>query len=217
MATAFHVRDALRYGVHATRTTAGALLAPAALYSALTVALGVPMDRLQPGQEAWLLPMLPAYFLLVLFLTLGLTRAALRAHDGQPITWRDAFNFSQQAGPFLGASALLTLLTMVGGVFFLVPGLLALVFGTFALWLVVDERLGAAAAVGRSFALTRGHRLRLIGLMAVLTLPTVLVTGIGGTTPWGYGLQALVMTGVMLMYWHAVTFAYRRLRERAAQ
>jgi hypothetical protein len=72
--------------------------------------------------------------------------------------------------PALLAVALITTVAMVGGLFlFVVPGAIALAVLSFATAVVPVERAGIGRALSRSVELSRGFRLRILGI-ALLTL-----------------------------------------------
>jgi hypothetical protein len=119
--------------------------------------------------------------LINLLLVFGLLRAALAVVEGQPVILAESFR-PDGFGPFLLASVVFLVGLAVGlelPSVLLLPGLLGAVLVLAALWFGVVFQLygfviaehpdvGPLVALGRAAALTRGARLRLVGLVAVL-------------------------------------------------
>ena len=111
-------------------------------------------------------------------------------HSG-PITVRAAFRTTAaRAIPALATFLVSWLLTIVGLVFLVVPGLIVKVMFMTAVPVCVLERLGPLAALLRSADLSRGHRWRMFAALlaanALMFLSTVL----------NFGLVALPALGV---------------------
>jgi hypothetical protein len=116
-----------------------------------------------------------------LLLVFGLLRAALTVVEGHPVALAEAFR-PDGFGPFLLASVVFLLGLSVGlelPTVLALPGLLAVLLVAAALWFgvvfqfygfVIAEHpdVGPMVALAHSAALTRGVRLRLLGLVAVL-------------------------------------------------
>jgi uncharacterized membrane protein len=103
-----------------------------------------------------------------LLLILGLIRASLNVVDG--VTPRLGTVFRPDGyGPYLVASILFLGGVYVGFILLIVPGLLVAVMFQFYGYVVTDHPdITATGALRRSAEITRGARLRLIGLAAVL-------------------------------------------------
>ena len=104
---------------------------------------------------------------------------------GRTLSYGEALS---RAVPFIGRLFMLSVLTslLVGVGFFLliVPGIIAvsgLILGTPAM--VIENQPGATAAMSRSWALTRGSRVRILGVLLVgFLLMMVPYIAIGGLT-----------------------------------
>ncbi|MGZ3441424.1 MAG: hypothetical protein ACXVDD_18020 [Polyangia bacterium] len=119
----------------------------------------------------------------------ALSRIALAAARGQHPRIRDVFDF-RRAGTFFGAGLLSALAVMAGMVLLLVPGLIVAIALSFVSFYVVDKpALGATDAIEASWRTTRGHRLRLFGLMLVGALANGILNAIFGSTIWLAPLQ----------------------------
>jgi hypothetical protein len=112
----------------------------------------------------------------------GVLREQLALARGQRIGALDSLRQGLIGLPqTLGVLVLTTVAILVGGLLLVIPGLLALVYTTFAWVAQIDERLGPVAAIRRSVDLVRGRPLEvagIIGSLAAAVLVFVLLTGI---------------------------------------
>jgi hypothetical protein len=86
---------------------------------------------------------------------------------------RVTFGESLQRGivlllPVLGVALLAGLLTVTGFVLLVIPGLIVLTILWVAVPAAVVERLGVIESLGRSAALTRGHRWSIFGIVVII-------------------------------------------------
>jgi hypothetical protein len=129
-----------------------------------------------------------AYYIIYLVLSSIATAATVfvvsESYLGRAITARDALH---RATPFVGrvimTSILFGLLVVIGFILLVIPGVIAvcgLVLATPAL--VIEGLPSATAALGRSWNLTRGHRVKIFGLLfllgLIMVLPWLAVTGL---------------------------------------
>jgi uncharacterized membrane protein len=106
--------------------------------------------------------------LIELLLVFGLIRAALDVVDGNHPSVGEVFR-PDGYGPFLVASLIYLVGVYLGLVVFVVPGVLFGVIFEFYAFVVADHpSVPATTALRRSAQLTRGVRVRLLGLAAVL-------------------------------------------------
>ena len=179
------------------------------------------------------------YYLVFMVLSAIATAATVHivseSYLGRPLGAGEALS---RATPHLWriivCSILLALVIGVGFLFFVVPGVvlacgLLLAFPA----LVLEPDTTPTGALGRSWALTRGSRLRMLGLLVTLIIllyiPLVALGGIaavvlpasdftgGGTS--GSGLVAVALAGVVQMliyplFYCVLTVAYYDLRVR---
>ena len=135
-------------------------------------------------------------------ITTGLVSAALQTVDGRRLTFGDFFrvpNFGQA----LLAAVIMAILTVVGFILLIIPGLVVLVLGMFYLQFAIDRRLRAVDAIRSSFRLVVDN----LGVALVLILASVGVL-ILGAIALGVGLLvAIPMVGI------ATVFVYRRLTD----
>jgi uncharacterized membrane protein len=103
-----------------------------------------------------------------LLLVFGLLRAALAVVEGRRVSLGEAFS-PDGFGPFLLASVLFLLGIYVGLRLLVVPALLfGVVFEFYGFVVAEHPDVGPLMALRRSAGLTRGARVRLLGLAAVL-------------------------------------------------
>ncbi len=112
----------------------------------------------------------------------GVLREQLALARGQRIGALDALRQGLIGLPqTLGVLILTMIAILVGGCLLIIPGLLALVYTTFAWIAQIDENLGPTAALRRSVELVRGRLLQvagIIGALAAAVVVFVLLTGI---------------------------------------
>lgn len=111
--------------------------------------------------------------------TAASTFAVANAYVGTAITWQEAFLRSTPfMGRLIGTSMLVSLLVGLGLIFLIVPGVIlltGLVLTPPAL--VLEDLAGGPPAMARSWALSRGHRWRILGALLV-ALVLLLIPGI---------------------------------------
>ncbi len=162
----FTIADALTYSWNACWRNLGSIIVVSAVVLAGN-ALVLLIDAANPSSA-----MTYAYSLLgvliELLLVFALVRAALDVVDGKRPMVGEVFR-PDGYGPFLVASAVYLAGVYFGLVVFVLPGVLFGVIFEFYAFVVADHpSVPAFTALRRSAQLTRGVRLRLLGLAAVL-------------------------------------------------
>jgi uncharacterized membrane protein len=103
-----------------------------------------------------------------IFVALGLTTLALRAHDNvETVQLADLWN----PGPFwrfLGAHILTVIIVALGFIAFVIPGIILAVGLGFVPFLVVERGLGPIEAMKESWRITKGHKWQLFLLLLAL-------------------------------------------------
>lgn len=185
--------------------------------------------------------MMLGYYVLYVVLSSIATAATVfvvsESYLGRAITARDAL---RRATPFVGrvimASILFGLLALVGFVLLFVPGVVVVCGLVLAMPALVIEALpSATAALGRSWSLTRGFRLKLLGLLfllgVIMVLPWLAITGLmgvigalaaaggAGRAPVVFVIVGLAIGGLVQFFLYplshaALTIAYYDLRVR---
>lgn len=185
--------------------------------------------------------MMLGYYVLYVVLSSIATAATVfvvsESYLGRAITAGDALN---RATPFVGrvimASILFGLLAFIGLILLVVPGVIivcGLVLTTPAL--VIEALPSATAALGRSWSLTRGFRLKLLGLLfllgVIMVLPWLAVSmlmgvigamaamGGAGRSPMLFVILGVAIGGLVQFFLYplshaALTIAYYDLRVR---
>jgi hypothetical protein len=185
--------------------------------------------------------MMLGYYILYVVLSSIATAATVfvvsESYLGRAITARDALN---RATPFVGrvimASILFGFLAMIGFVLLIVPGVIivcGLVLATPAL--VIEALPSATAALGRSWSLTGGFRLKILGLLfllgVIMVLPWLAVSmlmgvigamaamGGAGRSPMLFVVLGVAIGGLVQFFLYplshaALTIAYYDLRVR---
>jgi uncharacterized membrane protein len=98
------------------------------------------------------------------FMGIGMVAVTLKAHDAvMAASLRDLWN-PKLFWKYLGAYVLVFVITIIGFILLIVPGLILSVVLSFTLMLVVDRSLGPIEAMKESARLTRGHRWNLLWL-----------------------------------------------------
>ena len=122
------------------------------------------------------------YFLLFATLTHG-TICDLRgtpARIGQSVDWAFGRLF-----PVIGVTIVASICAVLGLVALVVPGLFLITVWWVAVPAAVVERTGVFASLGRSYALTRGHRWQVFGvIMIIYTAQTFFERLTGGLLEW---------------------------------
>jgi hypothetical protein len=149
-------------------------------------------------------PLFGIGIVLAIVLKLVWVRAVLRLHDGRPVDLGELFADGGRLLNFAGAFLLLWILTMLGFLFFFVPGVIVLLYYGMTPFVVLDERLGPVEALRRSADLTQGARYDLF-VLALAALGVNLL----GFLALGIGLFVTIP-----MTWLAYAACYRRLQEQ---
>jgi uncharacterized membrane protein len=138
-----------------------------------------------------------AYNVLVMMpLGYGALWAYLRAARGEPPQVGDLFAPFQRAYlPSIASIILVAVLTMIGCLLLIVPGIIVAVRLSFVAFLVVDERLGPVDALKESWRRTAGHGWTILGA-ALLAIPIVLL-----------GVLLLVVGVIPASIWTTLAYA----------
>lgn len=209
---ALPIGDCIKFGWEMFKKRPGILIGAFALVVLVGAIPGIltPHPEVVQGQP----PPSPTPFAIVmqiiglivnLFVTLGLTNFALRAHDDlSSVTIGDLWN-PAPFWRFLGAEVLAALVIFVGLLLLVVPGIIASLGLSFAPYIAVDTALGPVDAVKESWRITKGNKWRifLLGLALLgINVLGIIVVFVG----------LLVSVPITLL---AVVHAYRFLQAAA--
>lgn len=117
------------------------------------------------------------------WLNFNLLVITIRIFDGVKPEWSDLFVWREETIPYIGASILYVLITLLGVLFFIVPGIYFSVKYGFYGFLIADKKTGAFDALKASGQMTDGVKLLLIGFGFASTGVVVL-----GALAFGVGL-----------------------------
>ncbi|MFA5308964.1 MAG: YciC family protein [Dehalococcoidales bacterium] len=124
-----------------------------------------------------------AFTVLVLWpLNMGMNFAYLKAARGQKVDIGDMFEGFRNYWNVIAATFLLGLLIGIGLILLIVPGIIIACKLAFVPYLVVDRKMGAAAAIDASWKMTGGHAgtVFLIGLLAIpIVIAGLICLGVG--------------------------------------
>jgi hypothetical protein len=133
----------------------------------------------------------------------ALTRATVAANEGQRASFAESFSTALRVLlPLIGLSILIGIGVMFGFILLIVPGIILLLMWAVAVPALVVERSGIMAALSRSAELTKGVRLKILGLFLVLAVAFWLLSIVlgfvglkmyGPATPaYGFGIGNLL-------------------------
>jgi hypothetical protein len=142
---------------------------------ALAVSIGgylaiILLSLVIPGNTAKIL----ASFVAILFVILVVLRALgastvlnLASFKGQQLTGRQALGSASAPGfwSLVGSQILTGILVFIGFLLLIVPGMILLARLSLTPFVIYDERLGAIAAMKRSWSLTKGHTVEMLGAL----------------------------------------------------
>jgi uncharacterized membrane protein len=132
----------------------------------------------------------------------GVAFAYLKAARGDELQVKDMFEAFRNYWNAVLASLLVSVITIVGFVLFIIPGIIFACKLAFTPYLVVDRKMGVIEAVKESWRMTGGHawKVFLIGLLAI-------PIGIAGLICFGVGIIVAIMwvTLAFASLYHAVS------------
>jgi len=137
------------------------------------------------------------------FSMMTFTRIGLKALKGEGFTWGQAFDINWNVfGVFILASVISSVVSAIGFVLLIIPGIIVAVRLSFFGFAIIEENLHAIDALKRSWALTKGHFWEVFLLGLVLCVMNAL-----GVIAFGVGI--LVTIPVTLV---ATAYVYDRLK-----
>ena len=209
---ALSIGDCIRFGWETFKKRPGILIGafvlttllpsiPGLLFPSPEVAPGVPPP---PPTTAEMIATLISV-VIGIFVTIGMTTFALRAHDDiASVKMGDLWN-PQPFWRFLGAEVLAGIIIFVGFLLLVVPGVIASLGLCFVLYVVIDRGDGPINALKESWRLTKGSKWQLF--LLVLALIGLNLLGL-----------LLLLVGILVtvpITWLAVTHAYRTLASQS--
>ncbi len=142
-----------------------------------------------------------------IFVKMGTVAFAIKAHD-EP----DGVKISDAWAPdtflaYLGAMILVGIITVIGFILLIIPGIVWSLRFMFVPYLVIDRKLGVFAAMKESTRITFGHKWQLAGLIGMLFL-----LNIAGFLALIVGLLVTIPVSTF-----AIVHAYRALEHGASE
>ncbi|WP_241431117.1 hypothetical protein [Halococcus thailandensis] len=197
-----------------TNTLTEAFLAGLDLPAGATQSSSVPLSLPVSATAAGIL----AFVALLVFQVITVVLIRVMAADQQIITHE---SYTRRMGwvvlNSIAAGIIVGLLTMIGFVILVIPGLFLTVSLLFTTVYIADEDEGFISAIRDSWSLTSGNRWRLFGLFLVVMVLFMIVSFASGLavpsgSPFSQVITA-VLTTILVVYQMAVlTDAYRQLR-----
>ena len=195
----FSIVEAIRTGWCVFKENAGFLIG-AHLIAILVQTVPQLLFRDSPGMQAIVvIPSLLCSFVVAL----GLVRVGLDLVDGHSGSYEDLFSQAHLVFGYLIASILHTLVSFLGILLLIVPGIVW--YAQFSLWpyLMVEHGMGPIEAMKESSRITRGHRGQLI--LFYLALALVAIVGLAA-----FVVGIVPALGVITV---STAFVYRRLND----
>lgn len=136
------------------------------------------INLLVPDSLIWLKLLVTAIVLSPLYA--GQYLIALKVVRREPVVFKELFAGMSQIGPIVGAYVLVTLLTGLGTIALVIPGLIIALVYSFTLIRFLDPKGGgrsvsATEAMKDSARITRGYRGTLFGISLLLGIPLVII------------------------------------------
>lgn len=95
------------------------------------------------------------FFVVMIYLSASMTTGALRVADGEPVTM-STFLVPKRLGAVVGTSILVGIITAIGFVLCIIPGLIAIFLLQFAVFIVIDKpQVSVTQSLGESSRLAR--------------------------------------------------------------
>jgi hypothetical protein len=130
----------------------------------------------------------PFYWLSILAMILGgyllqaaLVRSTILDQTGRPVDFGGSLGVALKLLlPMIGLAILSSLIIGFGFVLLIVPGVIAYLMLSVSVPVLVEERLGVIGSMGRSRALTKGSRLRILLLLILFMIVYIAVSALSG-------------------------------------
>ncbi|MCK5246657.1 hypothetical protein KAR02_07145 [Candidatus Bipolaricaulota bacterium] len=136
------------------------------------------IDLLIPDSFLWLKSLVAVLVLSPLYA--GQYLIALKVVRREPVVFKELFAGRSQIGPIMGAYVLVTLLTVLGAIALVIPGIIVALAYSFTLIRFLDPKGGgrsvtATEAMKDSARITRGYRGTLFGISFLLGIPLAIL------------------------------------------
>ena len=111
----------------------------------------------------------------------GLARCGLALTEGRPLVIGELLSMNK-LGRIIGAGILLGIMTVIGLILCIIPGLIVIFFGSYFVYFIVDQDMGAVESIKASFSFVKdnlGSLFLLLLLSWVILFVGALLCGIG--------------------------------------
>jgi hypothetical protein len=143
---------------------------------------------------------------------------AFQAMRGRPVSLADCFKVGlRRFFPIIGLAISVGVIIMLAFMLFFIPGLILYTMWFVATPACVVEQLGPFRSMGRSRALTKGHRWKIFGLMLLILIPALIVGGVIAGVMASQGFGAILglaetlnttVAQVVSLIWNAIWSAF---------
>jgi uncharacterized membrane protein len=142
--------------------------------------------------------------------------SAFEVMRGRPIKLGESISIGlRRFFPIVGLAIVVAVLAMLGSLLFIVPGVILYLMWFVATPVCVVEQLGPFASMGRSRALTKGHRWKIFGMLLLLLIPALIIGAIlGAFAVMSGGLLSLAnamattVGQIVSLIWNAIWTAF---------
>lgn len=161
----FSIPEALRVGWHKTRAHSGLVFGVVLTLLAVQVAQSI-VQRVLEGTPIGLLAQVVLVVASVV-LGIGATRICLRLTQSHVAHYREIIPPMQLLWPYVAATVLAALAVVGGLILLIIPGIFVALRLSMVRFEIIDGA-GIKASLHKSWALTKGHALNLLGFFLVL-------------------------------------------------
>ena len=119
---------------------------------------------------------------LLIIVEIGYRKIFLRMNDGEKPKFKDIFSEYKLFWKYIGLSILVGLVTFIGFILLIIPGIIFALRYSFATFILVDTRSGIRAAMKESGNITKGSKWKLLGfwiVIGILNIVGIMAFGIG--------------------------------------
>lgn len=177
----FSKKEALAVGWQTFKERPFFLIGLFVLTTAVSSLVSVAADAVGVGSTAVALSVVD--FAIQICIGMGLMLILLRVYDRAETSYGDIFEPLHLFWKYAISTLLVLIVVTIGLVFFVVPGIIAIIALVFAPYLIVDRNLGPVEALKESMSITRGHWWNLLFFGIIVTLINLL-----GAAAFGLGL-----------------------------
>ena len=186
----FNIIEIIKVGFNNINGVKGTFIAAFAVYVAIAVVVQIILSMIFPSPLA---PAEPNYlnqqivtilsYPVLMPLIAGIAMLSINYSRGEQIEFKSIFNYYHLTGKLALAAILIYIMTIIGFILLVLPGIYLSIAYIFTLPLIVDKGLDVWEAMELSRKMVTKHWFKVFGLMFVLTLIMVL-----GTLAFGIGL-----------------------------